>query len=48
VDGDGRDEIAYVHDGAVYIVTQDRPFEGERIYAPEWRMDISMPGWEAM
>ena len=44
--GDARDEITYVHDGAIYIVTQDRPYPtGERIYAPTRRMDISMPGW---
>jgi len=44
--GDARDEITYVHDGAIYIVTQDRPYPtGERIYAPTRRMDISDPGW---
>ena len=45
--GDARDEITYVHDGAIYIVTQDRPYPtGERIYAPTRRMDISEPGWK--
>ena len=45
--GDVRDEIVYVHEGAVYIVTQDRPYPpGERIYAPERRFDISLPGWK--
>ena len=46
VTGDPRDEVSYVHDGALYIVTQDRPCEGERIYAPTRRMDISVPGWK--
>ena len=43
--GGTRDEIVYVHEGAVYIVTQDRPYPGERIYSPERRFDISLPGW---
>lgn len=46
VTGDARDEITYVHDGAIYIVTQDTPYpEGKRIYAPTRRFDISLPGW---
>jgi len=44
--GDPRDEITYVHEGGIYIVTQDRPHAGERIYAPTRRLDISMPGWK--
>ena len=44
--GDARDEITYADDGALYIVTQDRPYAGKRIYAPTRRMDISMPGWK--
>ena len=45
--GDARDEIVYVHEGAVYIVTQDRGYPpGERIYAPERKFDISLPGWK--
>jgi hypothetical protein len=44
--GDARDEITYVHEGAVYIITQDTPYpSGQRIYAPTRRFDISMPGW---
>lgn len=44
--GDARDEITYVVDGAVYIVTQDRPpADPDRIYAPTRRLDISLPGW---
>ncbi|MEW6749860.1 MAG: hypothetical protein AB1505_02660 [Candidatus Latescibacterota bacterium] len=44
--GDARDEITYVHDGAIYVLTQDQPYRGERIYAPTRRMDISLPGWK--
>ena len=45
--GDARDEITYVREGAIYIVTQDRPYpRGERIYAPTRRLDISLPGWK--
>ncbi len=44
--GDARDEITFVHDGSLYIVTQDTPYpSGERIYAPTRRLDISLPGW---
>ena len=46
VTGDARDEITYVHEGAIYIVTQDTPYPaGERIYAPTRRFDFSEPGW---
>jgi len=45
--GDARDEIVYVHEGSIYIVTQDQPYPvGERIYAPERKFDISLPGWK--
>ena len=45
--GDARDEITYIHEGVVYIVTQDTPYaSGEQIYAPTRRMDISLPGWQ--
>jgi len=44
--GDARDEISYIHEGTVYIVTQDTPYPtGENIYTPTRRMDISIPGW---
>ena len=44
--GDSRDEITFVHEGSVYIVTQDRDYpKGEKIYAPTRRKDISIPGW---
>lgn len=45
--GDARDEVSYVFDGALYIVTQDRPYpSGQKIYKPVRRPDISHPGWE--
>ncbi len=45
--GDARDEISYVIDGSLYIVTQDTPFSGgKQIYAPQRRMDISVPHWQ--
>ena len=45
--GDARDEISYLSEGAIYIVTQGRSYpSGERIYAPQRRMDISLPGWK--
>ena len=45
--GDARDEVIYAHEGAIYIVTQDRPYPaGERIYAPTHQFDISLPGWQ--
>ncbi|MCD6508116.1 hypothetical protein J7M22_16030 [Candidatus Poribacteria bacterium] len=31
---DPRDELIFLKDGKLLIYTQDRPFEGERIYAP--------------
>ncbi|MEE2659571.1 MAG: hypothetical protein VX733_13780 [Candidatus Latescibacterota bacterium] len=45
--GDARDEITYVVDGVIYIVTQDTPYpSGKRIYAPTRSFDISTPGWQ--
>lgn len=45
--GDSRDEITYVENGKIYIITQDQPYpKGVRIYAPTRRMDISVPGWK--
>ena len=44
--GDARDEITFIHDGAIYIVTQDSPYPtGQRIYTPTRALDISHPGW---
>jgi rhamnogalacturonan endolyase len=54
VTGDARDEIILWDQARVWIYTQDRPFEGERIYAPErnppynesnYRMVVSRPHW---
>jgi hypothetical protein len=52
--GDPRDEIVLWDQSRVWIYTQDRPFTGERIYAPtrnppyndsNYRAVVSMPGW---
>jgi len=32
--GDPRDELAVQRDGRLFVFTQDRAYEGERIYAP--------------
>jgi hypothetical protein len=54
VTGDARDEILLWDTERVCIYTQDRPFQGERIYVPErnphynesnYRANISLPGW---
>lgn len=51
--GDARDEVIVVHNGVIYIFTQDEPFiKGKRIYAPVRKMGqeafnpISKPGWQ--
>ncbi|MGE5648404.1 MAG: hypothetical protein ACM336_21705 [Acidobacteriota bacterium] len=52
--GDQRDEIVLWDQERVWIYTQDRPFTGERIYAPvrtpdynesNYRTTVSLPGW---
>ena len=52
---DQRDEIIVWDQNEVWIYTQDRPFAGERIYAPKrnpeynesnYRTTVSMPAWE--
>jgi hypothetical protein len=52
--GDARDEVVLWDRDEVWIYTQDSPFEGERIYAPErnptcndsnYRINVSWPGW---
>jgi len=54
VTGDPRDEIILWDQQEVWIYTQDRPFEGRRIYAPlrnpeynesNYRTTVSLPGW---
>ena len=45
--GDARDEITFVHDVVIYIVTQHSPYlTPETIYAPTRSFDISHPGWK--
>ena len=52
--GDSRDEIILWDQEHVWIYTQDRPFEGAKIYAPvrnpdynesNYRCNVSLPGW---
>jgi rhamnogalacturonan endolyase len=53
--GDGRDEVVLWDEKSVWIYTQDRPFQGQRIYAPvrnplynmsNYSCIVSMPGWK--
>jgi hypothetical protein len=53
--GDQRDEVVLWDQKRVWIYTQDRPFEGRRIYAPvrnpdynesNYRTNVSLPNWE--
>jgi rhamnogalacturonan endolyase len=53
--GDERDEIVVWDANHVWIYTQDRPFEGKRIYAPvrnpdynesNYRTTVSLPAWK--
>ncbi len=55
VTGDARDEILLWDQGRVWIYTQDRPFEGKKLYAPKrsphfndsnYRAQVSLPGWK--
>ncbi len=55
VTGDQRDEIILWDQEEVWIYTQDQPFEGGKIYAPErnpeynesnYRTTVSLPRWE--
>ncbi|MGH9844194.1 MAG: hypothetical protein ACREEM_36170, partial [Blastocatellia bacterium] len=57
VTGDARDEVILWDQERVWIYTQDRPFKGERIYAParnphynesNYRTSVSLPGWKAV
>lgn len=54
--GDARDEIVVWDTKSVWIYTQDRPFTGDRIYAPvrnpdfnesNYRTTVSLPGWKS-
>jgi rhamnogalacturonan endolyase len=53
--GDARDEIVLWDQERVWIYTQDRPFNGDRIYQPvrnpsyndsNYRASVSLPGWK--
>ena len=55
LDGDGRDEIVLWDRDRIWIYTQDRPFEGKRLYEPirwphwnnsNYRGEISLPRWK--
>jgi hypothetical protein len=55
--GDARDEVVFWDQQSVWIYTQDRPFSGERIYAPvrnphynesNYRTSISWPAWREL
>lgn len=55
--GDQRDEIVLWDQNRVWIYTQDRPFKGNRIYAPvrnpdyndsNYRTNVSLPAWQAV
>jgi rhamnogalacturonan endolyase len=55
VTGDARDEIFVWDRDRVWIYTQDRPFKGEKVYAPKrnptynesnYRAQVSIPGWK--
>jgi hypothetical protein len=52
--GDARDEVVLWDQDQVWIYTQDRPFPGDRVYAPtrnphynesNYRTVVSLPGW---
>lgn len=53
--GDARDEIVVWDANRVWIYTQDRPFTGAKIYAPQrnphynesnYRVNVSLPAWK--
>lgn len=53
--GDGRDDVVLWDEKSVWIYTQDRPFKGEKIYAPvrnplynisNYSCIVSRPGWK--
>lgn len=53
--GDARDEIILWDQNRVWIYTQDQPFRGKKIYAPErnpeynesnYRVNVSLPAWK--
>jgi hypothetical protein len=55
--GDARDEVVLWDQEYVWIYTQDRPYQGNRIYAPRrnplyndsnYRVNASLPAWEGI
>jgi rhamnogalacturonan endolyase len=55
ITGDARDEIVLWDEHGVWVYTQDRPFKGDRIYAPlrnpdynesNYRTVVSLPNWK--
>ena len=55
--GDGRDEVVLWDEKSVWIYTQDRPFKGNKIYAPvrnplynysNYSCVVSLPGWKSI
>lgn len=53
--GDARDELILWDPESIWIYTQDRPFQGEKVYKPErqpaynesnYATAYSRPGWE--
>lgn len=53
--GDGRDEVVVWDEKSVWVYTQDRPFRGEKIYAPvrnplynfsNYSALVSLPAWK--
>jgi hypothetical protein len=55
VTGDARDEVLLWDKERVWIYTQDRPFSGEKLYAPQrnptynesnYRAQVSLPRWK--
>ena len=55
--GDARDEVVLWDQHSVWVYTQDRPFQGSRIYAPirnpdyndsNYRVAVSLPNWQAV
>jgi hypothetical protein len=55
ITGDARDEIVLWDQHSVWVYTQDRPFQGKKIYDPirnplyndsNYRVEVSMPRWK--
>jgi len=55
ITGDGRDDVITWDEKSVWIYTQDKPFQGERMYAPvrnplynysNYSCIVSKPGWK--